>query len=196
MYIEPKIESSYYCSNKGAHPSRNLLPYFYPKIGKTIYDVIMDKKPKIVVEFGVLNGFSTVCIAQALRDLGGGKLYSYDLWENYPYKRGNKQIVSENLEKYGLTEFVELCDGDFNDWCSEKHECDLLHLDINNDGNIISMVSSNIDWCDVLFEGGTYERDTCWWMEEFNRRPITDVKEAVGYKVLVEEFPGLSIIER
>jgi len=196
MYIEPKIESSYYCSNKGAHPSRNLLPYFYPKIGKTIYDVIMDKKPKIVVEFGVLNGFSTVCIAQALRDLGGGKLYSYDLWENYPYKRGNKQIVSENLEKYGLTEFVELCDGDFNDWCSEKHECDLLHLDINNDGNIISMVSSNIDWCDVLFEGGTYERDTCWWMEEFNRRAITDVKEAVGYKVLVEEFPGLSIIER
>ena len=196
MYIEPKIESSYYCSNKGAHPSRNVLPYFYPKIGKTIYDVIMDKKPKIVVEFGVLNGFSTVCIAQALRDLGGGKLYSYDLWENYPYKRGNKQIVSENLEKYGLTEFVELCDGDFNDWGSEKHECDLLHLDINNDGNIISMVSSNIDWCDVLFEGGTYERDTCWWMEEFNRRPITDVKEAVGYKVLVEEFPGLSIIER
>ncbi len=196
MYIEPKIESSYYCSNKGAHPSRNLLPYFYPKIGKTIYDVIMDKKPKIVVEFGVLNGFSTVCIAQALRDLGGGKLYSYDLWENYPYKRGNKQIVSENLEKYGLTEFVELCDGDFNDWCSEKHECDLLHLDINNDGNIISMVSSNIDWCDVLFEGGTYERDTCWWMEEFNRRPITDVKEAIGYKVLVEQYPGLSIIER
>ncbi len=31
MYIEPKIESSYYCSNKGAHPSRNVLPYFYPK---------------------------------------------------------------------------------------------------------------------------------------------------------------------
>lgn len=196
MYIEPQIESSYYHNNKGAHPSKNVEPFLYPKIGKKIYDTIIEKKPKVVVEFGVLNGFSTVCIAQALRDLGSGKLYSYDLWEKYPYKRGNKEIVSSNLEKYNLTEYVELCDGDFHEWCNQRHECDLLHLDVNNDGNIIEMVNQKIDWCDIIFEGGSEERDNCWWMVEFQRRPINDVKSLTNYKVIVDEFPSLSIIER
>jgi len=196
MYIEPSIESSYHFNNKGAHPSQNVNLYFQPNIGVEIYNIVMEKKPKVVVEFGVLNGFSTVCIAQALRDLGGGKLYSYDLWEKYPYKRGNKEIVASNLEYYNLTKYVELCDGDFMEWCNQRHECDLLHLDVNNDGNIIEMVNEKIDWCDIIFEGGSVERDNCWWMREFNRRPINEVKELTNYKVLVEDFPSISIIER
>ena len=60
MYIEPKIESSYYSNNKGKKSGE---VYFNPKIGETIYNYIIESKPKVVVEFGVLFGYSTVCEA-------------------------------------------------------------------------------------------------------------------------------------
>ena len=59
MYKEPKIESSYRKNN----------------LGFTLYHTIRMLKPKIVVDFGILYGYSTVAIAQALRDLDeGGKV--------------------------------------------------------------------------------------------------------------------------
>ena len=58
MYIRPNIKSSYKKNN----------------IGDSIHDIIMELAPHNVVEFGVLYGYSTVIIAHALKDLGGGKL--------------------------------------------------------------------------------------------------------------------------
>ena len=59
MYIQPQVESSYRKNN----------------LGINIYNTIITLKPTKVVEFGILHGYSTLCIAQALRDLNmGGKL--------------------------------------------------------------------------------------------------------------------------
>ena len=67
MYINPKIESSYYQND----------------IGKTIYDWVIENKPNKVIEFGCLYGYSTVAIGLALKHLGHGKLKCYDLFDNY-----------------------------------------------------------------------------------------------------------------
>lgn len=52
-----------------------------------IYSLIRNKKPKIIVETGVLHGLTSAWILKALKDNGGGKLISIDLprrdWVEY-----------------------------------------------------------------------------------------------------------------
>ena len=97
MYVEPKIKSSYYVNNKGSKLGE---PYFKPNIGKTIYDYVIETKPKVIVEFGVLFGFSTVCMSQALRDLNnGGKIYAFDLWEKSKYNHGQTLVIPRIFHK-------------------------------------------------------------------------------------------------
>ena len=203
MYIEPKIKSSYYLNNKG---KKDEDLYFTPEIGETIYNYVMNKKPKVVVEFGVLFGFSTVCIAQALRDINeGGMVYAYDLWENFEYGHGQTiKRTKENLNQYGVESFVRLKYGNLYDWLDNTQffeKADLLHIDINNDGSILQKIVDKCDSnkkidCDILFEGGITDRDNCWWMKEFNKKPMSTLKEKFDYKILNKNFPGISLIER
>ena len=53
-----------------------------PNSGLLIYDTIIRKKPKIVLETGVANGFSTMIILSALNRNGKGKLYSTEVSRN------------------------------------------------------------------------------------------------------------------
>ena len=195
MFIEPEVESSYYRNNKGAHPSEEIPSFFHPEIGYKIYEVVRELRPKVVVEFGVLNGYSTICIAQALRDNGEGLIYAYDLWEQYRYKHSTQDTVRANLRKFSLEQYVELRTMDFNQWCAKPDVCDLLHLDISNDANTIQQAYQATN-CSILFEGGSEERDQCWWMKEFNKTPINSVKEMTSYEVVASQFPSLSLITR
>ena len=69
MYKQPDIESSYQKND----------------LGFTIYSVVRMLKPKVVVDFGILSGYSTICIAQAIRDNGEGKVLAYDIFDEYEY---------------------------------------------------------------------------------------------------------------
>ena len=101
MYVEPKIESSYQKNN----------------LGYTIYKTILELKPKIVIDFGILYGYSTIAIAQALKDLDeGGKVIGYDLFEDYEYKNSIKSVVNKNIIEYDVVNFVELRYGNFYNW--------------------------------------------------------------------------------
>lgn len=55
-YTNPDIESSYRDND----------------LGRTLYDLVLKYKPKKIVEHGILFGYSTVAMAQALDELGGG----------------------------------------------------------------------------------------------------------------------------
>ena len=203
MYIEPKIESSYYSNNKGKKSGE---VYFNPKIGETIYNYIIESKPKVVVEFGVLFGYSTVCIAQALKDINeGGRIYAYDLWENFEYGHGQTiERTKDNLNQYGVESYVRLKYGDLYDWLDNTQffeKADLLHIDINNDGSILQKIVDKRDSnkrieCDILFEGGIVDRDNCWWMKEFNKKPMNALKDKLNYRILNKNYPGISLIEK
>ena len=101
MYQEPKhIVSSYTPNN----------------LGKTLYETVIKYKPQKIIDFGILYGYSTVCLAQGVRDNGFGEIIAYDLFEDYEYKNAVKDIVLHNLNFYNLTQHVTLVKKDFNEW--------------------------------------------------------------------------------
>lgn len=170
-------------------------------LGNTIYDFIIESSPQTVVEFGVLHGYSTICIGLALKSLSGNrKLISYDLWEDYPYNHGSIESIRGLLKKYELESIVDLRKGDVYEWAENPEEFDLLHLDISNSGNRIMRVYNSLlprlqrGSC-ILFEGGTAERDAAGWTGGLKHDPITALKETLGYEVIDNRFPGLSVIK-
>jgi predicted O-methyltransferase YrrM len=181
-YKNPNIESSYRDND----------------IGKTLYDLVIELKPKNIVEFGTLNGYSAISMGMALHELGGGKIICYDLWDLYKYKHTTIESTQKNIDEYGLSEYIELHQKDIKDF--NDFEFDLLHIDISNDGDTIEYVYELVkDYLiknnkTMIFEGGSIERDNIEWMVKYNKRPIVDIIKNIQYKVLNNNFPSLSII--
>lgn len=185
MYTNPQIESSYQEND----------------LGKTLYDLVLETKPKVIVEFGCLYGYSTVAMALALKQLGEGKLKCYDLFEHYQYKHSTLEQTKANLVKYGVEDYVEFHVMDYYDWLDNPEEFDLLHLDISNTGHIIIDtylgLKSQIEKGSVIvFEGGSEERDNVEWMVKYKAMPINMVQQYTNYEILNPDFPSLSIIKQ
>lgn len=177
MYKNPEIESSYQHND----------------LGRTLYNEIRELKPELVIDFGVLNGYSTVCIAQALRDNGKGKVKAYDLFENYEYNHAKIDKLVKNIKDAGLLDYVEIEEKNFFDWVKEPEVFELVHLDISNTGDILDIVWDNLkDKGVVLFEGGSEQRDRVGWMFKFNKKPINQSR--AKFEVINNAFPSISKI--
>lgn len=184
MYSNPEIESSYREND----------------IGKTLYNLVLELKPKIVIEFGCLYGYSTVAIGMALKHLGEGKLISYDLFEKYPYKHSTKSLTQQNVERYKVEDYIEFKEMDYNQWLLNPDKFDLLHLDISNTGDTILNTKQHLhtqieNGSKVVFEGGSLERDNVEWVKKYSTTPINYIKKYVNYEVINPNFPSLSIIK-
>ncbi|MHB1316305.1 MAG: O-methyltransferase [Minisyncoccota bacterium] len=214
-YQNPNIESSYQKND----------------LGKTLYDFVLEHKPKKIIEFGALYGYSTVAMAMALDEIGEGEIIVYDLFEDYSwthsahkhtdtalaFRKGWKYYVDmikkdyrewfrkkhditqkeveNHIAQYGLSKYVTIKKGDFMDWIKKPEDFDLLHVDISNNGDVIKLLSEKIQEQKnkggiVLFEGGSYERDSIEWMNRYNKTKMNE--SGVKYKVLNEKFPSLS----
>lgn len=183
MYNEPKVYSSYSQNN----------------LGKTLYNLVIKLKPKKIIEFGVLFGYSTIAMATALKDLGEGEIIGYDLFEDYPYKHATLNQAQKNIKKYNVEQFVTLKKISFYDWIKNPEPFDLMHLDISNDGEILQFASKKLKkyikaGSTLVFEGGTKERDKVSWMIEYQKSPIYPLKNQINYKIINPKFPGLSLI--
>jgi len=82
--------------------------YIQNEIGSIFQCIIKIIKPIICVEFGVLDGFSTVIIGSTLKSLGSGHLIAYDLFENYKYKSQNYDTVNDTIKYIGLENEITL----------------------------------------------------------------------------------------
>lgn len=179
MYKEPSLQSS----------------YFGTGIGRTLYDTVCDMSPEVIVECGVLKGYSTICMAQALRELGGGKIIAYDMWETYEHGHGQTlEEVQQTVDDHGLSEYVELRHGNFYEkpWESDGIKPDLMHVDVNNTGEILPIISE-LEF-PVLFEGGSRKRDYVWWMVKFEKTKMYSLKNKYNYSIINDTFPSISII--
>lgn len=176
MFINPEVDSSYQ----------------FHALGKTLYDQIRWLKPDKVIEFGVLNGYSTICIAQALRENGKGKVYAYDLFDKYEYTHSKRKTFEKNLMEYGVRDFVEIEEKNFFDWLKDPEHFDVLHFDISNTGDILDMVWESLKDSKgtILFEGGTEERDRCGWMVQYNKKPLN--QSVAKFQVINNRFPSIS----
>ncbi|MBV7271861.1 O-methyltransferase [Clostridiaceae bacterium UIB06] len=80
-------------------------PYVGMEVGKLLGLLIRSNRAKRVLEFGTCLGYSTVWIAQALKETGG-RLISVE------YREDLYEITKRNIELAELSEVVELILGD------------------------------------------------------------------------------------
>jgi predicted O-methyltransferase YrrM len=180
-YQNPELESSYRENN----------------IGETLYDLVLEHKPKKIIEIGCLYGYSTVAMAMALDKLRRGKIEVYDLFDKYDFKHCSLSETASNIGNYGLSQYVDLYYGDLDKWLKNPEPFDLLHVDVSNTGDVIKRVyeatkDQIAKGSVVIFEGGSQERDEVPWMRIFGKKPINGC--GVAYKILNPMFPSLSQI--
>jgi predicted O-methyltransferase YrrM len=95
-----------------------------PEYGKFLYQCARARNAKRIVEFGTSMGISTIHLAAALRDVGGGILIGTEL---EPTKVGRARA---NLEAAGLSDLVEIRQGNALETLADVGgDIDLLLLD-------------------------------------------------------------------
>ncbi|HYP97343.1 MAG TPA: class I SAM-dependent methyltransferase [Polyangiaceae bacterium] len=77
-----------------------------PETGRLLYLLVRSTKARAVVEFGTSFGLSTLHLAAALRDNGGGRVIGSE------FEAAKVVRARENLALAGLSEFVEIREGD------------------------------------------------------------------------------------
>ncbi|MGM8849357.1 class I SAM-dependent methyltransferase [Salinicola halophyticus] len=82
-----------------------------PDVLLELHEWIMETRPRLIVEFG--SGSSTLVIADALSQVGSGRLVSIEHSAHY----GRKTQAS--LEREGLSEWVDLRIGELEPWTGE-----------------------------------------------------------------------------
>jgi predicted O-methyltransferase YrrM len=98
------------------------------EVGKLLYVLTVARRPRTIVEFGSSVGYSTIHLAAALRDAGGGRLITTELSAS---KAGAAAV---NIARAGLDDVVELRVGDALDTLEGLDDgVDLLFLDGSND---------------------------------------------------------------
>jgi predicted O-methyltransferase YrrM len=95
-----------------------------PELGRLLYLLAVAAKAKTIVEFGTSFGISTIYLAAALRDNGGGKLITTEM---EPTKSDR---AKKHLAEAGLAELVEFRVGDALELLRDlKGPVDFLLLD-------------------------------------------------------------------
>lgn len=164
------------------YPSWNLLYYL-------CYCSLPIEGRITIVETGTNNGYSTIILAQVLKDSGKkGKVYSVDLDPKMT------RLAKENIDKAGLSEYVELSTEDSIEFLSrfikkdinrginfilidDKHEnhhvrreFELIYdsvVKVNGlvflDNTIIGEVSNALKWIKEKYKGNMIEFQNCGW---------------------------------
>lgn len=173
-------------------------PPYPPEYGKAIWDAVLSIRPRVMVEFGVHRGFTSVIAGLAMEHVGRGRLLSYDNWEDRVAEGPDPQAIAQhNIDRYGVGHRVMLRERDFFEWIRFPDECDLIYFDIHNDGEKVMKLFEGLrdrieQGLVVLFEGGNDERDRHPTMK--GRVPINVAKKVTGYEIIVHDFPSLSRI--
>ncbi|MFL9924088.1 class I SAM-dependent methyltransferase [Herbaspirillum lusitanum] len=95
-----------------------------PEYGRFLYQIARARKATRIVEFGTSMGISTIYLAAALRDMGGGHLIGTEL------EAGKAARARANLEAAGLADLVEIREGDARETLADVGgEVDLVLLD-------------------------------------------------------------------
>lgn len=91
--------------------------------GQFLHDLILDRKPELIVEIGASNGYSTIWLALAAKEVGA-KIITYEF---VPEK---VRDLVYNLQRAGLIKYVTIIPDDANKRLGELSEkIDFVFLD-------------------------------------------------------------------
>jgi predicted O-methyltransferase YrrM len=97
-------------------------------VGRLLYVLAVARRPRTIVEFGASLGYSTIHLAAALRDAGGGRLITTEL------SADKAATATANIAQAGLDDLVDLRVGDALETLAGLHDgVDFLFLDGSND---------------------------------------------------------------
>lgn len=187
--------------------------YAQNDFGTLLTSYIVSWRPSSLVELGVLDGFSTISIAngikrlQELEVLRGSsyvwpKLDAYDLFDDYKYKHGELADVQQRLKEYSVADYVNICKGDayevhknYRDIQYDRdgnpgNGLDFLHIDISNTGaslrNLMELWHPKISARGlVIIEGGSEERDNVEWMRKYC---FPSIKQEVTMNPMIQKY--------
>jgi len=174
--------------------------------GFFLYSLVKVLQVKVCVELGVLQGFSLLTVASALRNNGKGIICGFDLFENYPYRNETFDNLNHRITEFGLNTWasVEMMDA-FQVHKFFNKKVDYLHVDLSNDGDIYRKIFKQ--WAKkvqkvILLEGGSPARDQVSWMIKYNKPSIhgvlQELKDCYGDWdiVVLNPFPSLTVALR
>jgi len=194
--------------------------YITNNFGELIKQYVIAWQPSSFVELGVLDGYSTLGIAQGIKWLHDHRGYkpqfdAYDLFEDYQFKHGQKAEVEKVLQDNKVSDYVNLQKG--NAYEVYKNYPDMvldtvrgiefLHIDISNTGKVIHDLMEV--WHPkigqrgiVMIEGGSDERDNVEWMEKYD---APSIKAEINTNHLINkyyhygtyyQFPSITVMLR
>jgi len=166
------------------------------------YGIVRQIKPDVCVEIGVLEGYSLFSMALALQENANGKIFGFDLFEDYEFRHERLKIINKRIKKIGLEKYISLTKKDAFDIYKDFNRIDLLHVDISNNGKVYSNVFKQ--WSDrvkkiILLEGGSIARDNIDWMKKYQKPPINPEinKLTIEYPnwkfYIIQPYPSITI---
>jgi predicted O-methyltransferase YrrM len=170
----------------------------YGDIFKT---VLFLNKPKNIIEFGILDGFSLDMFSKySSKDC---KIIAYDIFEDF---NGNSAEFDYITKKYKDDEKIEIKKGDFYKVLDtfDNDSLDIIHIDIANEGftydfaikhGMRKLKKNGL----LLMEGGSEARDKVHWMKKYKKPLIIPVLEEhkKTYNITtIGTFPGITIISK
>jgi predicted O-methyltransferase YrrM len=165
--------------------------------GDIIQLITWSIKPKLIVEFGILEGYSLVNFIKEGQDCS---IHSYDIFESFNGNYAKREII----EKFRDYKNVKIDEGDFFKKILEypDESIDIIHIDIANDGYTYEFAIQNcmkklIKGGILMMEGGSKERDNINWMIKYNKVSIVNTlnKYRDAYNIFtIEKFPSMTFI--
>lgn len=170
--------------------------------GDLFYSLMRVYQPEKVVELGTKAGFSAYHMARGLKANGKGKLFCYDLWENYKFSSVPQSVARENLKEFET--IIRLKTRDVIGVDKIYKTVDILHIDLGNEGGILEEIIPR--WIDktrqlIVIEGGSSERDRVGWMVKLKKTSIASWLEDFSRRgdieyFTIEPFPSISLIRK
>lgn len=164
--------------------------------------------PELIVECGVLDGYSLLALARGAPD---ARVVGIDLFDDYEYKHGSKSTIYIRANELNIKN-IELIQKDAFLAAEEfdDNSIDVFHCDISNDGDKLEKIL-NVWWRKVkkngliLFEGGSKERDNVEWMKKYKKIPISKFKDSLAFGcyedgsvefVTITPYPSITICRK
>jgi len=171
------------------------------RYGPLFAALVRTHRPRNVVEFGCLEGYSTHHILRALEANGGSfEFRVFDLFEDYPFRH------AEYAKLVRLFPEVRFTRADYYGSAGlfEDGSIDLLHIDVSNTADTFRTFVSDYfrklkNGGIAILEGGSAERDEVAWMVAYGKPRIAPFLAGLRGRhefVVIEAFPSVTLFRR
>lgn len=155
-----------------------------------LYKKVLELGVGNYANLGVFRGGSLLCFAHGLKEVGGGKVYGVDLFNNM---NGGEtpEAIDKIFKKRGVSKYVEYCTGYTHEWPEQLNHLKFKFIFIDADHYYETCKQDFELWAPLLEEGGQISFHDC------NISAVDKVLEEISEEwELVEHVATIKTFER